>query len=180
MQLSPELLNADFRSAHDPAFAAVRTAHGLYNTLQFVLRLSPKVHRTLSSFSPGIVTNSDVGFDGAQAMSTLLHETVYWWQHIGSTYGFILSLNYTVQSHCTHFDLKKLVEDDGFKKSVVAQASALNLLGPTGFGTVAGRANTIINNHFDLLAFRAFTLGPETAKEVAEKNLFETWVTRSI
>jgi len=106
-------------------------------------------------------------------MSTLLHETVHWWQHIGSTYGFILSLNYPVQSHCTHFDLKKLVADDGFKKSVIAQASALSLHGPTGFGTAAGRANTIINNHFDLLAFRAFTLGPETAKEVAEKNLFE-------
>jgi hypothetical protein len=65
-------------------------------------------------------------------MSTLLHETVHWWQHIGSTYGFILSLNYPVQSHCTHFDLKKLVADDGFKKSVIAQASALSLHGPTG------------------------------------------------
>ena len=106
-------------------------------------------------------------------MSSLLHETVHRWQHIGSTYGFILSLNYPVQSHSTHFDLKQLVADDGFKKSVIAQASALSRHGPTGFGTAAGRANTIINNHFDLLAFRAFTLGPETAKEAADKNLFE-------
>jgi hypothetical protein len=51
-------------------------------------------------------------------MSTYLHETVHWWQHIGSTYGFILSLNYPVQSHCTHFDLKRLVEHDGFKKQL--------------------------------------------------------------
>lgn len=173
MQLSPELLSADFGRAHDPAFAAVHTAHGLYNTLQFVLRLSPRVHRTLSSLSPGIKTTGEAGFDGAQAMSSLLHETVHWWQHIGSTYGFILSLNYPVQSHSTHFDLKQLVADDGFKKSVIAQASALSRHGPTGFGTAAGRANTIINNHFDLLAFRAFTLGPETAKEAADKNLFE-------
>jgi hypothetical protein len=69
--------------------------------------------------------------------------------------------------------LKQLVADDGFKKSVVAQADALNLRGPAGHGTPAGRANTIINNHFDLLTFRAFTLGPETAKEVAGRNLFE-------
>lgn len=174
MQLTSELLSTDIAgNGRAPAFSAVHRAHGLYSTLQFVLRLSPKVHRTLSNLSPGIVTNEEAGFDGRQAMSTLLHETVHWWQHIGSTYGFILSLNYPVQSHCTHFDLQKLAAADGFKKSVVAQAKALSLRGPAGFGTISGTANTIINNHFDLLAFRAFTLGPESAKEVVEKNLFE-------
>lgn len=174
MKLSPELLSADAaRSARTPEFPAVQTAHGLYNTLQFVLRLSPKIHRTLSNLTPGIVTIGETGFDGCQAMSTFLHETVHWWQHIGSTYGFILSLNYPVQSHCTHFDLRKLVAEDGFKKSVIEEARALSQRGPTGFGTTAGTANSIINNHFDLLAFRAFTLGPETAKEVVQKNLFE-------
>ena len=78
-----------------------------------------------------------------------------------------------MQSHCTHLDLKKLVAEDGFKKSIVAQARLLSKRGPTGFGTTAGTANTIINNHFDLLAFRAFTLGPETAKGAVEQDLFE-------
>src|SRR5262249_16071328 len=158
------------RSSHDPAFSAVTTAHGLYSTQQFVLRLSPKVHQTLSALAPGITTNSEIGFDGAQAMSTFLHETVHWWQHIGSTSDFVFSLNFPVQCHCTHFDLKKLVADAGFKKSVVAQSRLLSERGPTGFGTAAGRANAIVNNHFDLLAFRAFTLGPETAKEAVEKD----------
>jgi hypothetical protein len=174
MQLFPDLLSADIlKRASSPAFSAVYNANGLYATLQFVLRLSPRVHRTLSNFSPGITTNGAIGFEGAQAMSTLLHETIHWWQHIGSTYGFILSLNYPIQSHCAHTDLKRLVEEDGFKKTVAAQANVLNLRGPTGFGTTAGRANTIINNHYDLLAFRAFTLGPQTAKKVVENNLFE-------
>jgi hypothetical protein len=174
MKLSRELLLAD-RSARssDPAFAATLNAHGLYRTMQFVLRLSPEVHRELSSRQSGITTNSKLGFDGAQAMSTYLHETVHWWQHIGSTYGFFLSLNYPMQAHATHFDLLKLVQQDGFKKSVVAQAIELNRIGPTGFGTTAGLANTIINNHYDLLSFRAFTLGPEAAKEAIGQPLFE-------
>lgn len=68
MQLSPKLLSADFRSGDDRAFSAVTTAHGLYNTQQFVLRLSPMVHRTLTAMPSGIMTNRDAGFDGAQAM----------------------------------------------------------------------------------------------------------------
>ncbi|WP_284178031.1 hypothetical protein [Rhabdaerophilum sp. SD176] len=174
MKLSEELLSADIkRDPTNPAFPAVYNAHGVYNTLQFVLRLSPKVHQTLRRFAPGITTNGIIGLEGAQAMSTLLHETIHWWQHIGTTYGFVLSLNYPVQSHCTHFDLKKLVEQDGFKKSVFSQAGVLNLRGPTGFGTTAGIANTIINNHYDLLAYRTFTLGPDSAKSIIQRNLFE-------
>ena len=111
--------------------------------MQFVLRLSQKVHNTLSKFEPGITTSGALGWEGAQAMSTYLHETVHWWQHIGSIYGLIFSLNYPVQSHSTHADLKKLVQEDGFKKSVVSQALGLNERGPTGYGIIAGRANRI-------------------------------------
>jgi hypothetical protein len=76
-------------------------------------------------------------------------------------------------SHSTHADLKKLVEEDGFKKSVVEQAKALDLSGPSGFDTVGDRANRIINNHYDLMTYRGFTLGPESAIAVTKKNLFE-------
>ncbi len=175
IRFSPSLLTTDapLHKANS-AFHATTKAHGLYNTQQFVLRLSPLIHQTLASFTPGITTNDQIGLDGAQAMSTYLHETIHWWQHIGSTYGFMLSLNYPMQAHCTHFDLKKLVDEDGFKKSVLRQAIDLSRRGPSGFGTVAGRANTIVNNHYDLLAFRAFTLGPDAAKEVTQKQHFES------
>lgn len=154
-------------------FAATTSGHGLYNTQQFVLRLSPVIHRILRSLGPGITTNGKAGLDGVKAMSTYLHETIHWWQHIGSTYGFISSLNYPVQSHATHFDLKQLVDLDGFKKSVHHQAIQLNQRGPMGYGTAAGLANKIVNNHFDLLAYRAFTLGPAAARDVIENKLFE-------
>ena len=174
MNLVPELITADAAAnALYPAFRATLRAHGLYNTQQFVLRLSPSVHRNLASLPVGISTNQEIGLDGAQAMSTYIHETIHWWQHIGSTYGFIFSLNYPVQSHSTFGDLKELVSGDGFKKSVFLQSLELNRHGSTGHGTMAGIANTIVNNHFDLFAFRAFTLGPDAAQEVTQRALFE-------
>ncbi len=173
MQLFRDLLLNDVLARRHADFHATTEAHGLYNTQQFVLRLSPLIHNKLASLTPGLKMNSEVGLEGAQAMSTYLHETIHWWQHIGSTYGFFLSLNYPVQAHCTHHDLKKLVDQDGFKKSVYLQAVELNERGPSGLGTTAGLANIIINNHFDLLTFRSFTLGPKIAASVIERNLFE-------
>ncbi|MGA0598830.1 hypothetical protein [Enterovirga sp. CN4-39] len=155
-------------------FDSVTNAHGLYSTEQFVLRLSPVVHRILASHEPGIQTNGALGFEGAKAMSTLLHETIHWWQHIGTTHGLIFSLNYPVRSHATHFHLKELVTRDGFKKSVVQQAAHLGRSGPTGYGTTSGLANTIVNNHFDLMTFRAYSHGPDATKYFAENALFET------
>jgi hypothetical protein len=174
MTFSPDLVRADAaKNKSSSAFHATINANGLYNTQQFILRLSPNVHKKLATLPIGITTNEKIGLEGAQAMSTYLHETIHWWQHIGTTYGFILSLNYPVQSHCTHVDLKKLVGEDGFKKSVYLQAIDLSKHGPKGPGTVTGRAHSIINNHFDLLAFRAFTLGPEAAQSVSRHDLFE-------
>ncbi len=94
MKLDPELLRSMNLVGGDSTFAATLEAHGLFNTFQFVLRLSPQVHRRLVETSRGILTSADIGFEGAQAFSTYLHETIHWWQHIGSTYGLMLSLSY--------------------------------------------------------------------------------------
>lgn len=172
MRLAPELLSAR-PAASMPVFAATTEAHGLYSTNQFVLRLSPLIHQTLANREGGITTNGKIGLDGAQAMSTYLHETIHWWQHIGSTYGFIFGLNYPVQAHATFNDLKALVAGDGFKKSIIEQGNRLSARGPTGWGTLAGTSNIIVNNHFDLEVFRLFTLGPEVARTLGNNPRFE-------
>lgn len=59
-------------------FCATSGAHGLYNTLQFVLRLSPEVHRRLGYLSEGISDGAKLDFETVQAASTYLHETVHW------------------------------------------------------------------------------------------------------
>jgi len=137
-----------------------------------VLRLSPVIHKKLAEVGSGIKTSRQAGFDGAQAFSTLLHETVHWWQHVGSTYGLMLSLTYPTQAHANYNVLKQLVEKVGFKKSIrqlMEQDS-----GPTGHGTISGLANTIVNNHFDFGAFRDLTFNQGMARTAVANPLFES------
>jgi hypothetical protein len=89
----PHLLY-DCAPLDEGAFQATVKGHGLYNTFQFVLRLSPAVHRKLASLPNGIIKSGMVDLEGIEAFSTYLHETVHWWQHIGSTYGLMLSMTY--------------------------------------------------------------------------------------
>ncbi|MDZ4790557.1 MAG: hypothetical protein SGJ17_05020 [Hyphomicrobiales bacterium] len=81
--------------------------------------------------------------------------------------------NYPVQAHTTCNDLKMIVSGDGFKKSIIEQGERLHAKGPTGWGTLAGTSNIIINNHFDLEVFRLFTLGSVTARTLAENPRFK-------
>lgn len=156
--------------ANNGAFAATLKGHGLYNTFQFVLRLSPAVHRKLSSMPSGIVNSSMIDLDGVRAFSTYLHETIHWWQHVGSTYGLLMSMTYPAQAHANYDHLKSLIASVGFKKSVRKLAE---LLPAGGYGTPSGTANIIINNHFDMDSFRALTVSPLSASAILQSPLFE-------
>jgi len=118
----------------------------------------------------GIVKSGMVDLEGIEAFSTYLHETVHWWQHIGTTYGLMLSMTYPAQSHANHSHLKSLIADVGFKKSIRKLAESLPY---GGFGTPSGMANIIINNHFDMDAYRGLTVSPLTAGEIVQNPLFE-------
>ena len=84
MELNPELLdNSRGLPASPGDLNACLNARGLYNPFQFVLRLSPQVHRRLEALPNGMVAMSGIDFEGLQAFSTYLHETIHWWQHAG-------------------------------------------------------------------------------------------------
>ncbi len=173
MKLIPELLrSADPILSGTGDFPATLEAHGLFNTFQFVLRLSPAVHRQLAGAQDGIARSSEIGFERAQAFSTYLHETIHWWQHVGSTYGLMLSLSYPTQAHANHNRLKQLVEETGFRKSIRQLVDILP--GPSTPDTVQGKANIVLNNHFDFGAFRNLTLSHQTAIPTIESPMFES------
>lgn len=157
--------------ANSGTFAATLNGRGLYSTFQFVLRLSPAVHRKLSSMPSGIVNSSMVDLDGVEAFSTYLHETIHWWQHVGSTYGLLLSMTYPTQAHANYDHLKSLIASVGFKKPI---RKLLETLPAGGYETPSGTANTIINNHFDMDSFRALTVSPLSANELVQSPLFES------
>jgi hypothetical protein len=172
IHLNPELLAADPLPVGATEFRATIRAHGEYMPLAYVLRLSPLIHQKLAALpQSGIFMSGDIGLDGAQAFSTYLHETIHWWQHIGSTYGLMCSLSYPARAHGSYSEIKKLVSLGALKKSV--RQLAEKTAGPSTPGTVKGLANTIINNHFDLSGFSRFSYNQEFAKDIASNVMFE-------
>src|SRR4051812_5601857 len=108
--------------AADSELRACLNSHGLYNSFQCVLRLSPEVHRHLANVRGGIHTF--LGLAELRAYSTYLHETIHWWQHVGSTSGLILSLSYPAQTHANYAHLKTLLSAIGAKKSILKWITA--------------------------------------------------------
>ncbi|MCP3732288.1 hypothetical protein M9978_17855 [Sphingomonas sp. MG17] len=69
----------------EPAFNAALNVHGKYETMRFVLSLSPRNHELIEGIENGVYDVRTISPDALQAYSTYLHETVHWWQHVGST-----------------------------------------------------------------------------------------------
>jgi hypothetical protein len=162
MNLNIELLDHFERwSERTPSFGATLKGHGLYDTFRFVLRLSPKIHKTMATLPDGVVVGGRLDFSQLQAFSTFLHETVHWWQHVGSTYGLLLSLSYPTQTQGNYVQLKKLISLVGFQKPIRTLIDRLR--GADGPESPSGVANIISNNHFDIEAFTSIDGSRKTA-----------------
>src|ERR1700735_5647445 len=82
-----------------PTFEACLNDHGMYETMRFVLRLSPRNHELMETIEAGGFESGPIPSETIQAYSTYIHETIHWWQHVGSTSGLLFSLSYLAQSH---------------------------------------------------------------------------------
>ena len=153
-------------------FNATLNAHGLYDGLRFVVRLSPRVHELIASLPNGIRLSSDATFEQMQAFSTYLHETIHWWQHIGSTCGFMMSLSYPAQTHANLLHLRKFLDQVGPVKPIRAWAE-MNP-GPRDIASPRATANIIINNQFDIAAYRFLATNPERAELLVNNTMFES------
>ncbi len=167
-----DLLDNSVGMIHSPIdLNACLNARGLYNFFQCVLRLSPEIHRRIAAMPEGIVTGG-INFDNMQAYSTYLHETVHWWQHVGSTTGFLLSLSYPGQAHANYTHLKELTKLIGPKKSILRFVEEAEGPGSTP-ETPAGLSSVVVNNHFDIEFFRLLAKNPRLIRQIVEHPLFD-------
>jgi hypothetical protein len=155
----------------DTNFNATLGAHGLYDGLRFVVRLSPRVHDLIQSLPVGIGFRSEASSEQVQAFSTYLHETIHWWQHIGSTCGFMLGLSFPAQTHANLLHLRQLIEQIGPIKPIRSWASKVELSSQPG--TSGAIANIIVNNQFDIEAYRLLATNPERAQSLVNDPMFE-------
>jgi hypothetical protein len=151
---------ADLRA---PSFEAALNKHGVYETMRFVLRLSPRNHELVDSLTAEPRESGEISYESLRAYSTYLHETVHWWQHVGSTSGLLLSLSYPGQSHSTMEFLREVLATFGAKKSLLRWTD--NVLRAEGASAQAklAAANIAVNNAIDIEFYKSYAFTPRSS-----------------
>ncbi len=170
-------MNLDANLIVSPAineFHAVLNAHGLYNTEQFVLRLSPRNHALIDQITAGQHDLSGISGETLQAYSTYLHETVHWWQHVGSTTGLLLSTCYPNQTHMNFGDIAEWCKIVRPSKSIRTWSLNGELSGETHLNSAQALANTVINNFMDIHFFKVWLLRPDLSGNIYDNTYFES------
>lgn len=108
---------------------------------------------------------SNVTLEAIRASSTYIHETVHWWQHVGTTAGLMLSFLQPAHAHHNHSTLKEILRTHGPQKSLKDLSEKL---------IYAGRGdeklNYVINNWNDLESFRRLAISPVELTEAVSKD----------
>ncbi|WFE71013.1 hypothetical protein P8S55_14660 [Halomonas sp. M1] len=173
MELNRDILRDQWSSEYTEDYKSCLNARGLYDSMQFVLRLRRDLHVLLENVESGIVKIGDYDFETIQAFSTYFHETIHWWQHSGSISGLILSLTYPSQTHINHSELKRHLKLTGPVKSIKKYNkinSRNSHLKKDEFKVI----NIILNNFHDIEFFKYRVIVPEAAKKFGSDPLFES------
>lgn len=155
-----------------PEFSACLNAHGVYNTEQFVLRLSSRIHKLVDAIVTDVATTDEIDDETFQAFSTYLHETVHWWQHVGSTSGLVLSLQYPAQAHQNQEHLRLLLNRIGPKKPLRRWAEQQARSAPNSPELRA--ANIAVNNATDSEYYKRIALRPRLIEQASQDRYFES------
>lgn len=173
MQLNPVLLDdIQLGEMYDRIDPDSQT-RGSYNHIFYVLRLHPEVHKILSRVESGENTDDLIEGEISQAISTLFHENLHWWQYIGSISGLIMSLSLPAQisSSLTYF--KQYLELSGNKKPISIYSDNNqrdDLTDDPEFMAI----NHILNNFYDVLYYKVRVKRPSYMEEICKEKYFES------
>lgn len=173
--LNPDLIDPQGDQYRIPlTFAATLKAHGSYETTRFVLRLSPRNHELMEKIEANAFGEGPIPWEAVQAYSTYIHETIHWWQHVGSTSGLLLSLSYFSQCHSSLEELRDVVATFGPKKSLKSWTDKVLLEEGTTAQAKLASANTAVNNALDVFYYKSYAFQPRKAiRWMIEQKHFE-------
>ncbi|HCM9243462.1 TPA: hypothetical protein N5L31_000724 [Enterobacter bugandensis] len=173
MQLNSTLLDdIELNDMYDRIDPSSQT-RGSYNHIFYVLRLHPEVHQILSRVESGENTEDLIEGEISQAMSTLFHENLHWWQYIGSTSGLIMSLSLPAQISSSLKYFKQYLELSGKKKPIDIYSDNNprdNITNNPEFMAI----NYILNNFHDVLYYKYRVKRPRYIKEACKEKYFES------
>ncbi len=172
MELNSELLKDESYKPYPSDYKSCFNARGLYDSMQFVLRLRPDIHKLLEKTKTGVHSAGTYDFNTIQAYSTYLHETIHWWQHIGSISGLILSFSFPAQAHINHDHFLDYIKYTGLKKPITRYNEMFAKdYKPSDPEFLA--INPILNNFYDIEFFKTLSIKPQLADKVATDKFFE-------
>jgi len=172
MQLNPSLLNDSELDDAQAPIESESTVKGLYNHIIYVLRLHPEVHDIINKVEEG-KTDDLMSGEIHQALSTLFHETLHWWQFVGSTSGLIMSLSTPAQTIANINLLKEYVNLIG-KKKPISFYSDNNLRKSNSNSPESMVINQIMNNYHDINYYKIRMKRPSYISEVCNDKYFES------
>ncbi|WP_233972933.1 hypothetical protein [Pectobacterium versatile] len=173
MQLNHTLLDdIQLSDMYDHIDPSSRT-RGSYNHIFYVLRLHPEVHKILSRVESGENTEDLIEGEISQAISTLFHENLHWWQYIGSTSGLIMSLSLPAQITSNLRYFKQYLELSGNKKPITIY-SENNLRDNITDNPEHMAINHILNNFHDILYYKYRIKRPSYIIKACKEKYFES------
>jgi hypothetical protein len=147
------------------------TARGTYNPMQFLVRIHPGLQESLSLVETGVHSSTQIPFATLSAFSTYLHETIHWWQHVGSISGLILSFCFPAQAHVNYGKLKQILAHIGPRKP-------LHRFHLRNAGSIPEEIekllNIVLNNWHDIEFCRQIMLSPQTIQKILKNKYFES------
>lgn len=133
---------------------------GSYNTMQFALRLRKDIRDArYSDFYP----------ERTQANSTIIHEIIHWWQHIGSNFGFLFSLTYPAYIHYSWENFLEIIKEGLLYKSLIKfDKEYFEKNGSADLENL----NVIINNYYDIEYAKLFALSNKNIIQINNDKRF--------
>ncbi|MCZ7646219.1 MAG: hypothetical protein M5U26_13205 [Planctomycetota bacterium] len=145
------------------------TVRGSYSPIHFVVRLDPRLRAALDRVGTRVVKGGELDPETTLSFSTYFHETIHWWQHIGSTAGLMLTFAFPAQFHVNLRHLRDSLTDPGPRKSLKAHLMQHGEnLSPKAQTTL----NTILNNWHDVEFNRRLIMDPMNSHAVVNSPFF--------
>jgi len=144
---------------------------GTYDPFGFVVSLSHDMHNLLDQTPAGIFGTGTHSQEQLDAFSTYFHETLHWWQHIGSTSGLLLSLTRPMPTHINYEHLQFILKEIGPQKPL---EHLTNRQVQTYSTSVESCLNRIVNNWYDLMFNRRIILNPQIISKLIGSPYFDS------
>lgn len=161
MKLDPKLVcNIENQSIFESSLNGTK-ARGSYNTMKFAMNLRVDIRKAMDT--------EENPYEKTQAFSTFLHETIHWWQHMGSNFGFIYSLSYPAMAAVSTPYLRKLIK----KNITVKPLTKFNKQNNENHNKLEiSELNKVLNTYYDIKYAKLFALDNKNITEITKDKIF--------